>query len=155
MDFNTLHKQRKFIMIAALVGAIGTFLNWFTWDTGFISGGIAGTSFGAGIITLIALIAAGVLAYLGNQKNNLDKNSWLIVLGASALASILCVIKLISGAGNGFGGSIGIGLILSAIGAVATLAASYIFRNPNDDLKQSLSDMKKQVENKIDNDPNT
>ncbi len=143
-------------MIAALVGAIGTFLRWYSWDAGIMSGGISGTQFGAGVITLIALVASGVLAYLGNPKNHLDKNSWLIVLGASGLASILCAIKLVSGSGNGFGGgSIGIGLILSTIGAVGTLVASYIFRNPNDDLKQSLSDMKKQVENKIDNDPNT
>ncbi len=149
MDFATLHKQRKFIMIAALIGAIGTFLNWFTYpsiaifNTSTGGGGIKGTSFGAGTFTLIGLLACGVLAYLGNQKEHLAKNTWLVVLGASALATILCAIKLIQS--SDYGGSIGIGLIISMVGAVATVAAAFIYKNPTDDLKQSLNDIKKQV----------
>jgi hypothetical protein len=159
MDFNTLHKQRKFIMIAALIGIVGTFFKWFSFSNPFGGGsaGPTGTDFGAGIVTLIALAASGVLAFLGDQKNYLSKNSWLIVLGAAGLASVLCLIKLISKP-SGFamvGGSIGIGLILSIVGSVGVVASAFLFKNPKDDLKQSLSDMKKQVENKIDNDPNT
>jgi hypothetical protein len=159
MDFNTLHKQRKFVMIAAAIGILGTFLNWYKWEgiAGFGGGGgIKGTSFGAGVITLIALGAAGVFAYLGDQKSFLSKNSWLITLGASSLAAVLCVIKLISGPGGSFAlGNTGLGLYMSTAGAIGTLAAAFIYKNPNDDLKESLNEMKKQVENKVDNNPNT
>jgi hypothetical protein len=152
MDFATLHKQRKFVMIAALVGIIGTFLRWYSWDAGIISGGVSGTSFGAGVITLLGLAGAGVLAFLGDQKTYLSKNSWLIVLGIAALTTVLCFIKLIS---NRSGASLGIGLFLSLAGSIGTLAAAFLFKNPNDDLKQSLNEVKRQVENKVDNNPNT
>jgi hypothetical protein len=64
----------------------------------------------------------------------------------------LCFIKLIS---NRSGASLGIGLFLSLAGSIGTLAAAFLFKNPNDDLKQSLNEVKRQVENKVDNNPNT
>jgi hypothetical protein len=149
MDFNSLHKQRKFVMIAALVGIISMFLPWVSF-MGYSSNGLGG----AGTLILLAFIAAGVLAYLGDQKKPMAKNNWLGALGCGALIILIWVInflRLPSGASN----VIGIGFWVCALAAAGVLVPTFLFRDPSQDLKQSLSDMKKQVENKLDNDPNT
>lgn len=54
MNFNTLHKQRKAILIAAVIGVIGVFLPWIT--VGFLGQNIHSNGFhGIGILAFLAL----------------------------------------------------------------------------------------------------
>jgi peptidoglycan/LPS O-acetylase OafA/YrhL len=149
MDFKTLHKQRKFISIAALLGAIGMLLPWI--DLGGF-GSINGMH-GYPTLMFFAFAGAAVMCYLGDQKEYMAKNNWLIALGCAALCVLINIFYLI-GISFEFGfTSFGYWLVL-----IATIALAYFtftMKNPKDDLKQSLTDMKKQVENKLDNDPNT
>jgi hypothetical protein len=142
MDFKTLHKQRKFIMIAAAVGIL-MLLVGLQYGLG-----------GEGLITLIAFAAAGYFAYAGDQKKPMAKNNWLGTLGCGGLIILLFLINILR-----FGSILlkyaGFDFWLVIIAAVAIVVSAYMFRDPSQDLKASLSDMKKQVENKLDNDPNT
>jgi peptidoglycan/LPS O-acetylase OafA/YrhL len=153
MDFNTMHKQRKFVMIAALVGLISMFLPWIKISFMGISKSENGLH-GNGFLILIAFIAAGVLAFLGDQKSPMAKSAWLGTLGAGAVAILFWLINLLDVPKGAFK-YISIGFWLCIAGAAGVLASAYMFRSPNQDLKQSLSEMKKTVENKLDNDPNT
>jgi hypothetical protein len=159
MDFNTMHKQRKFVMIAALIGLIGCFLPWVTFP-GIM--GIGGGSWNGfhrgGLLVFVSMIAAGVMAFLGDQKNNLSQTAWLVVLGAGAISVLICILTMINKFGAGdMGGyvKVGFGLFIAAAGAVGVVAAAYLFKGSSQDLKQSLNEMKKTVENKLDGDPNT
>jgi Na+-transporting NADH:ubiquinone oxidoreductase subunit NqrB len=148
MDFATLHKQRKFVMIAALVGVISMFLPWVSF-MGFSTNGLHGSGF----LILLSFIGAGVLAFLGDQKAPMAKMNWLGALGCGALAILLWVITFfdVSSALS----VVGIGFWICIAAAAGVLACAYMFRDPKFDLKQSLGEMKKNVENKLDNDPNT
>lgn len=150
MDFKTLHKQRLYVMAAALLGVIAMLLPWVKVPILGSTNGLHGN----GVIIFLAFIAAGVLAFLGNQKLPLAKNAWLGVLGAGALCLLFWLINLLrlpSGAMR----FIGIGFWICLIAAIAVLVAAYMFRGAGQDLKQSLNEMKKNVANKLDGDPNT
>jgi hypothetical protein len=142
MDFNSLHKQRKVVLIAAAVGLIMMLL------------GIRYGLGGQGFLYLLAFGAAGYMAYAGNQTKPMSKNSWLITLACGGIVILLFLIDILR-----FGTIMfqyaGFEFWLTLLAAVAVVAGAYLFRDPSQDLKQSLSDMKKQVENKLDNDPNT
>jgi uncharacterized membrane protein len=161
MDFKTLNKQRLYLLAASAVGVIGMFLNWISIDLGeagayfnMALGNINGWDVPGGSIFFIAILAAGVLAFLGNQKETLTKNAWLLTLLAGAVAVLFTIFKLFKLMGSA-GSSIGIGLWLSTLSGIAVIAVALMFKNPKHDLKQSLNDLKDQVSNKIDNDPNT
>ncbi len=148
MDFNTLHKQRKFIMAAALIGLISMFLPWVSF-MGYSTNGLHGSGF----LILFAFIGAGVLAYLGDQKSHLSKTAWLATLACGAFVVLFWVINFFD-AVNAIS-LMGIGYWLCVIAGGALVAVTYMFRDPNQNLKESLNEMKKTVENKVDNNPNT
>jgi predicted small secreted protein len=159
MDFNSLHKQRMFIMGSAVVGLIACFLPWFKVNMGIASASSNAMDGTGGVIVLIAFIACGVLAFLGDQKSNLSKTAWLAVLGVAALAALILVINILNKGGVPKMArsyvKMGIGIILALVAVVGVLASAYMFKGAGQDLKQSLNEMKKTVENKLDGDPNT
>jgi predicted small secreted protein len=160
MDFNTMHKQRKFVLIAAALGLISCFLPWFKASFMGISAASANALDGTGgIIVLIGFGVAGVLAFLGDQKTTMSKTAWLGVLGAGALAALIIVINILNkGGAKGEMKSyvkFGIGIFIALAAVAGVLASAYMFRGAGQDLKQSLNEMKKSVENKLDGDPNT
>ena len=88
MNFETMSKQRKFILIAAAVGFIAMFLPWINISFFGISSSLNGMH-DKGILVFICFVVAGVLAYTGDQTKNLDKKNWFIVLIAGALATLI------------------------------------------------------------------
>ena len=73
MNFETMSKQRKMILIAAAVGIISIFLPWTSF-AGFTANGFRG----GGIIVFICFLAAGFLSYTGDQSANLNKMNWML-----------------------------------------------------------------------------
>lgn len=69
MNFQTMSKQRKFILVSALVGIIAMFLPWIKMP---FLGSVNGMH-GRGIIVFICFLVAGILAYIGDQTKNLEK----------------------------------------------------------------------------------
>ena len=99
MNFQTMNKQRKFILIAASVGFIAMFLPWIKISFFGMSSSVNGMH-GSGILVFLCFIGAGVVAFLGDQTKNLDKTFWFIALACGALASLIMVWNLIDGMGK-------------------------------------------------------
>lgn len=143
MNFQTLSKQRKFVLIAAAVGIIGIFCPWVSLF-GFSVNGFRGV----GILIFICLLAALVIALMGDQTKSLDKTNWMIALLAAALAAIIMVINFF----NALGGELefmSFGFYLTLLGTLATLAATFMFRAPGDNIKDGFDSLKKDIGSKM------
>ena len=146
MNFQTMNKQRKFILIAAVVGIISMFLPWVRISFFGISTSANGMH-GSGILVFLCFIGAGVVAFLGDQTKNLDKTFWFIALACGALASLIMVWNLIDVMGGGMS-FLSIGFYLAVLAAVAVLLAAYIYRNPSDSIKSGFDSLKHDIEEK-------
>jgi hypothetical protein len=157
MNFQTMNKQRKFVLIASAIGIISMFLPWISVSVLGYSQTVNGMH-DKGILVFLCFAASGIIAYLGDQTKNLDKTMWGITLiaGAIALLMVLWFYLQVTGNDNGFGGSfIGFGLYISALAALGVLISAYVFRSPTDNIKDSFSSMKKNIESKINTPQNT
>jgi hypothetical protein len=141
MNFQTMNKQRKFILIAAAVGFIAMFLPWFDLVVFSING-----MHDKGIIVFICFVVAGAFAYLGDQTKNLEKVPWFITLICGAFATILMIWFFMESTGNFEGSALGIGFYLAGIAAIAVLVSSYLFRAPGDDIKSGFDSLKDKIE---------
>ncbi|MEI9955839.1 MAG: hypothetical protein WDM90_05900 [Ferruginibacter sp.] len=81
MNFQTMNKQRKFILIAAAIGIIGMFLPWVNFFFISING-----MHSWGILAFLSFLGAGVVSLLGDQTKNLDKTFWFIALACGAFS---------------------------------------------------------------------
>jgi hypothetical protein len=119
-------------------------LRWFSWDID--NGGVRGSGktnafdfFVTGFVPWLLIVASAVVAVLlATQALNRGKLPWeLVLLGATALGLVLIVIRLIVGYDPNISGtnvevdvSRGIGIWMSALGALIATAGAFIgFRN--------------------------
>lgn len=151
MNFQTMNKQRKFVLISAAVGFISMFLPWMSISMMGFSQSVNGMH-DKGILVFLCFVVAGVIAYLGDQTKNLDKTMWAVTLLAGAIA-LLFIIWFYSQVSNSIMGSsfVGFGLYIAAIASIGILVSAYIFRSPTDNLKDGFNSMKKDIESKIGN----
>ncbi len=146
MNFSTMSRQRKFVLIAAVIGVISMFLPWLSIP---FLGSVNGMH-GSGILVFICFVAAGIIAYLGDQTKNLDNTMWAITLVAGAIAFLLVLYFIIEASGNGVFGSVtGFGLYISGLASIGLLLSAYLLRSPTDNLKDGFNSMKKNIESKI------
>jgi peptidoglycan/LPS O-acetylase OafA/YrhL len=151
MNFQTMSKQRKFVLISAAVGFISMFLPWISVSVLGFSQSVNGMH-DKGILVFICFIICGGLAYLGDQTRNLDKNMWGVTLLAGAVALLFIIWFYSQASGNGMGVSfIGFGVYIAALASIGILASAYLFRSPTDNIKDSFNTLKKDIENKIGN----
>lgn len=154
MNFQTMNKQRKFVLIAAAVGIISMFLPWISVSMFGYTQSQNGMH-DIGILAFLSFIVSGAVAYLGDQTKNLDKNMWGVVLVAGALALISAIWFYFKISDSIMGGSlVGFGLYVSAIASIGVLGSAYLLRAPTDSIKDSFNSMKKNIESKI-NTPGT
>ncbi len=149
MNFQTMNKQRKFVLIFAAAGVISMFLPWIPVSLF----GYSQTQNGmhdVGVLTFLCFVVISVITYLGDQSKNFDKTMWPVVLIAGTVA-ILSIIWFYSKANDSIMGSslIGFGLYIAAIAAIGILASAYMFRSATDNLKDSFTNLKNELENKI------
>lgn len=151
MNFQTMNKQRKFVLISAAIGFIAMFLPW-------VSVSIFGYSQSAngmhdkGILVFLCFVASGVIACLGDRTKNLEQTMWSVTLLAGTLA-ILIIAWFYSQATRSFMGEsmVGFGLYIAGIAALGILGSAYLLRSPTDNLKDGLNSMKKEIGSKIGN----
>src|ERR1700712_993139 len=149
MNFQTMSKQRKFVLIAAAVGIISMFLPWISVSVFGYTQSENGMH-DIGILAFLCFIVSGAIAYMGDQTKNLEKNGWGIVLAAGALALISAIWFYFKISDSIMGGSlVGFGLYIAAIAAIGVLGSAYLFRSPTDNIKDSFNSMKKNIESKI------
>jgi len=148
MNFQTMNKQRKFILIAAAAGIISVFLPWVTISMFGTSQSINGFR-SWGIIVFFCFVVAGIVAIIGNHSDSLERNLWMISTGSGAVALVSMVINIISS--NGIGGvgfadaGIGFGLWISIASAACILLFAWMFKHPTDTLKKGFDGLKKSI----------
>ncbi len=149
MNFQTMSKQRKFILIAAAAGVISMFLPWVSISLFGYTQSVNGMH-DMGILVFLCFAASAVIAYMGDQTKNLDKNMWGVVLVAGAIA-LLSIIYFYFKMSNSVMGSsfVGFGLYISAIAAIGVLGSAYLFRSPTDNIRDSFNNLKKDLEGKM------
>ena len=130
-ELKKMSKQRLILIGAALLGAISAFLPWATASALGITQSTSGTSANDGIITLIAFIAAGVLAVLGNREEAVTENKFKYgIVAAGAAGAAIAIINLIDINNTpsimGVGLSVGIGIYLTILAGAALIAVPFI-----------------------------
>ena len=155
VNFQTMSKQRKFVLIAAAVGIISMFLPWISYSVSLFAFTQNIQSYNGmrdiGILAFLCFIVSGSIAYLGDQTKNLDKTMWGIVLAAGALALLSIIGFYFNKSSASIMGStqVGSGLYIAAIAAIGILGSAYLFRSPTDNIKDSFNSMKKNIQNKL------
>lgn len=149
MNFQTISKQRKFVLISAAVGFVSIFLPWVSISLFGYTQSVNGMH-DKGILVFICFVVSGVIAWLGDQTKNLDRTMWTVTLLAGAIA-LLFTIWFYSQATSSIVGSslIGFGVYIAAIASIGILASAYIYRSPGDNLKDGFNNMKRDIESKI------
>ena len=149
MNFQTMSKQRKFILIAAAVGVIATLLPWFTVNLfGFTSS--TNGFHGWGILSFLCFVAAGVIACLDDETKNLDKTKWAITLIAGAISTIIIAWFIID-ASNSPLGSISFGAYLAVLAAIGVVLSAFLFKSPDDNIMGGFDSLKKDIGNRMGN----
>jgi hypothetical protein len=151
MNFQTMNKQRKFVLISAAIGFISMFLPWVSVSVLGYSQSVNGMH-DKGILVFICFVVSGAIAYLGDQTKNLERTMWSVTLLAGALA-LLVIAWFYSQATDSFMGAsmVGFGLYIAGLAAIGVLGSAYLFRSPTDNLKDGFNSMKKDIEGKIGN----
>ena len=153
MNFQTMSKQRKFVLIAAAAGVISMFLPWVSISLFGYTQSVNGMH-DIGILVFLCFIVSGALAYLGDQTKNLERNMWGIVLAAGAIAILSIVYFYFKMSESIMGSSfVGFGLYISALAAIGILASAYLFRSPTDNIKDSFNNIKKDIESRMGSTP--
>ena len=149
MNFQTMSKQRKFVLISSAVGFISMFLPWISISMFGYSQSVNGMH-DKGIIVFICFVASGVIAYLGDQTKNLEKTMWTVTLLAGAIALLFIIWFYSQATGSVMGASmVGFGIYIAALASIGILVSAYMFRSPTDNIKDGFDSLKKEIENKI------
>lgn len=150
MNFQTMSKQRKFILIAAIAGVIGMFLPWYSFSL-FGSYASVNGMHGEGLLVFLCFTVAAVITYLGDQTKTLLPSSWIIVLICGALATLIVGWNILRSSDYGFAASMSFGIYLAVLAAIGVVAAAFVFRSPTDTIKGGFDSFKKDVNDRMKN----
>lgn len=133
-----MEKKRKFILIVAIAGMIGTFLPWAS----FFGHSVSGTSGSDGWITFVLFAIGGAIAFFSGKKTEaLKKKIMTAVWIPAALAAVVALSKIFRS--NPGGLTIGIGLYLIAIAGLAQVFLTLFFKGEGGwDIPKSVADVK-------------
>ena len=147
MNFQTMHTQRKMILIAAVVGLLATLLPWYRVSVFGFSQSINAWH-GIGMLAPLGFALAGVMAFLGNQSLPLTSTNWFLALAGGALALLAVIIFWTNTPGSialGVGG-VSFGLYIALIAAIGVLAMAWLHRSPGANLRDGFDSVKRDVQ---------
>lgn len=126
-----MEKNRLFIIISSAVAIISTFLPWVSLNAGVLGSYSENGLRGDGWFVIIFAVVAIVLACLNDVKSSLQKGFAIGVIVSGALSTIVTLIDVFGVNKyavdfNGYGVSIGFGLILALIASVAIIVAGLL-----------------------------
>lgn len=110
VDFKKLDRLDRIVVITAAIALIALFLPWYGVSSGPFSASVSGFSTGYGWLGALVIVAAGVYLLLLRSGSNMPKTTMgpgVLVLGASALGTLLVVIRWIA-LPSGSGGVAGV-----------------------------------------------
>ena len=126
-----MEKNRLFIIISAAVSILSSFLPWASLNAGaFGSYSVNGLN-GDGWFILILAAVAIVLACLSDVKTSMPKGLAIGVIVSGAIATVVALIDVFgvnkyTANFNGYGVSIGFGLILALIASIAIVVTGLL-----------------------------
>ena len=126
-----MEKNRLFIIISAAVAILSSFLPWASLNAGAFGSYSWNGLRGDGWFVIIFAVVAIVLACLNDVKSSLQKGFAIGVIVAGALSTIVTLIDVFGVNKyavdfNGYGVSIGFGLILALIASIAIVVTGLL-----------------------------
>ena len=126
-----MEKNRLFIIISAAVAILSSFLPWASLNAGAFGSYSWNGLHGDGWFVIIFAVVAIVLACLNDVKSSLPKGFAIGVIVLGALSTIVTLIDLFGVNKyavnfNGYGVSIGFGLILALIASIAIVVTGLL-----------------------------
>ena len=126
-----MEKNRLFIIISAAVAILSSFLPWASLNAGAFGSYSWNGLRGDGWFVIIFAVVAIVLACLNDVKTSLPKGFAIGVIVLGALSTIVTLIDLFGVNKyavdfNGYGVSIGFGLILALIASIAIVVTGLL-----------------------------
>lgn len=126
-----MEKNRLFIIISAAVAFLSSFLPWASLNAGAFGSYSWNGLRGDGWFVIIFAVVAIVLACLNDVKTSLPKGFAIGVIVAGALSTIVTLIDVFGVNKyavdfNGYGVSIGFGLILALIASIAIVVTGLL-----------------------------
>ena len=146
-----MEKNRLFIIISSAVAIISTFLPWASLNAGMLGTYSENGLRGTGLFIIIIAVIAIVLASLNDIKTSMQKE---FAIGIIALGGVSTLLVLIGYFGinkylvniNGYGVSLGFGLILAFIASVAIIVAGQsVGRVTTSTVKTAVNEIKKET----------
>lgn len=126
-----MEKNRLFIIISAAVAILSSFLPWASLNAGAFGSYSWNGLRGDGWFVIIFAVVAIVLACLNDVKSSLPKGFAIGVIVAGALSTIVTLIDVFGVNKyavdfNGYGVSIGFGLLLALIASIAIVVTGLL-----------------------------
>ena len=126
-----MEKNRLFIIISAAVAILSSFLPWASLNAGAFGSYSWNGLRGDGWFVIIFAVVAIVLACLNDVKSSLPKGFAIGVIVAGALSTIVTLIDVFgvnkyAANFNGYGVSMGFGLILALIASIAIVVTGLL-----------------------------
>ena len=126
-----MDKNRLFLIISAAVAILSSFLPWASLNAGAFGSYSWNGLRGDGWFVIIFAVVAIVLACLNDVKSSLPKGFAIGVIVSGALSTIVTLIDLFGVNKyavnfNGYGVSIGFGLILALIASIAIVVTGLL-----------------------------
>ena len=126
-----MEKNRLFIIISAAVAFLSSFLPWASLNAGAFGSYSWNGLRGDGWFVIIFAVVAIVLACLSDIKSSLPKGFAIGVIVSGALSTIVTLIDVFgvnkyAADYNGYGVSIGFGLILALIASIAIVVTGLL-----------------------------
>ena len=124
-------KNRLFIIISAAVAILSSFLPWASLNAGAFGSYSWNGLRGDGWFVIIFAVVAIVLACLNDVKSSLPKGFAIGVIVSGALSTVVTLIDVFNvnkyaANFNGYGVSIGFGLILALIASIAIVVTGLL-----------------------------
>ncbi|MGN6250172.1 MAG: hypothetical protein ACTHNG_17600 [Ginsengibacter sp.] len=150
MNFQTINRQRKFILISAAIGVISVFLPWISLSI-FGSTESRNGFHGLGILAFILFLSVAIITLIGNQAQPLEKNQsfLLTVSGGIGLLSVVIKITSFSNTTNGDLGlpyaRLGAGIWLCLASSASIILFAWLFKNPSHNMKNGYKGLKRSI----------
>lgn len=150
MNFQTINRQRKFILIIAAIGIISVFLPWISISI-FGSTESRNGFHGLGILVFILFLSEAIITRIGNLAQPLEKNHWFLVILYGGIGLLSVVIKITSFSNTTNGDLVlpyvrlGAGIWLCLASSAAIILFAWLFKNPSHNLKNGYEGLKRSI----------
>ena len=141
-----MEKNRLFIIISAAVAILSSFLPWASLNAGAFGSYSWNGLRGDGWFVIIFAVVAIVLACLNDVKSSLPKGFAIGVIVSGALSTVVTLIDVFgvnkyAADINGYGVSIGFGLILALIASIAIVVTGLLAMSGGKITKETFEEL--------------